>query len=104
MLLFLNNGRIIGYLPDENMTDDNRKQALDNGAVEYDGELNLKNGYDLYYRNGEIVYEEVIKSEYEPINEELVQAEILLNQAEILAKQNEQDEVLAEILLNQMEV
>ena len=47
MLLFLNNEKIIGYLPNENMTDDNRKQALDNGAVEYDGELNFKNGYDL---------------------------------------------------------
>ena len=42
--------------------------------------------------------------EPEPTEEELVQAEILLNQAEILAKQNEQDEVLAEILLNQMGV
>lgn len=42
--------------------------------------------------------------EPEPTEEELIQAEILLNQAEILAKQNEQDEVLAEILLNQMGV
>ena len=32
--------------------------------------------------------------------QELVQAEQLLAQAEIIAKQNEQDEVLAEILLN----
>lgn len=38
------------------------------------------------------------------ISQELLNAEILLNQAEILAKQNEQDEVLAEILLNQMGV
>lgn len=40
----------------------------------------------------------------EPTETELIQAELLLNQAEILAKQNEQDEVLAEILLNQMGV
>ena len=39
-----------------------------------------------------------------PTEEELIQAEILLNQVEILAKQNEHDEVLAEILLNQMGV
>lgn len=42
--------------------------------------------------------------EPEPTEEELMKAEILLNQASILAKQNEHDEVLAEILLNQMEV
>lgn len=40
----------------------------------------------------------------EPTESELIQAELLLNQADILARQNEQDEVLAEILLNQMGV
>lgn len=51
-----------------------------------------------------LIPEESDTVEPEPTEEELVQAEILLNQAEILAKQNEQDEVLAEILLNQMGV
>lgn len=52
------------------------------------------------------VWEEVeqFEQEYIPTDEELITAEILLNQADILAKQNEQDEVLAEILLNQMGV
>ena len=36
--------------------------------------------------------------------QELIQAEILLNQSEIIAKQKEQDEVLAELLLGQQEV
>lgn len=40
----------------------------------------------------------------EPSDQELLNAEILLNQADIIAKQNEHDEVLAEILLNQMGV
>lgn len=40
----------------------------------------------------------------ETTEEELAQAEMLLMQSEILANQNAQDEVLAEILLNQMEV
>lgn len=40
----------------------------------------------------------------ESTEQEFIQAEILLNQAYILAKQNEQDELLAEILLNQMGV
>lgn len=39
-----------------------------------------------------------------PITQEEIQAEILLNQAEILANQNAQDEVLAEVLLNSLEV
>lgn len=43
--------------------------------------------------------------EEKPVSEQdEINAEILLNQATILAKQEEQDEVLAEILLNQMEV
>lgn len=40
----------------------------------------------------------------EPTEQELVQAEMLLNQIEIMSRQNEQDEVLAEILLNQLGV
>lgn len=42
--------------------------------------------------------------EPEPTEQELVQAELLLNQIEIMQKQDEQDEVLAEILLNQLGV
>lgn len=42
--------------------------------------------------------------EPEPTEEEIIQVEMLLNQAQIIATQNEQDEVLAAILLNQMEV
>lgn len=52
----------------------------------------------------EYIPEPTPEPEPELTEAELVQAEILLNQAEILAKQNEQDEVLAEILLNQMGV
>ncbi|MBR3993370.1 MAG: hypothetical protein IKI92_05865 [Anaerotignum sp.] len=40
----------------------------------------------------------------EPTEEEILQAELLLNQMEILANQNAQEETLAAILLNQMEV
>ena len=57
------------------------------------------------YSNG--VWEEVESepvSEPEPTEQELIQAEILLNQSEIIAKQKEQDEVLAELLLGQQEV
>ena len=44
------------------------------------------------------------EKEAEPTDEEIIQAEMLLNQAGIIAKQNEHDEVLAELLLGQQEV
>ena len=40
-------------------------------------------------------------SEYMPTETEMIQAEMLLNQQEIIIKQNEHDEVLAAILLGQ---
>lgn len=54
----------------------------------------------------ELYDKERIKNEElnKPISQEEIQAEILLNQAEILTNQNSQDEVLAEILLNSLEV
>lgn len=71
-----------------------------------------KDGYIVdTYSNGTIVKN--IKSEPaepQPAPEpeltewEIIQAEMLLNQAQIIATQQEQDEVLAAILLNQMEV
>ena len=45
-----------------------------------------------------------LPKESEMTEQELIQAEILLNQAEIIAKQKKQDEVLAELLLGQQEV
>ena len=51
------------------------------------------------------VWKEVEQTnEIEPTEDELIQAEILLNQSEIIAKQKEHDEVLAELLLGQQEV
>lgn len=44
------------------------------------------------------------EEEAEPTEQEIIQAEMLLNQAGIIAKQNEHDEVLAELLLGQQEV
>lgn len=41
---------------------------------------------------------------YIPTDEEEAQAQILLNQADIMAKQEEQDEVLAALLLQGLEV
>lgn len=77
------------------------KTVSENG-IEYIIET-LSSGHTVKRLKQQVVsgdYEQV----YKPTETELVQAEILLNQAEILAKQNEQDEVLAEILLNQMGV
>lgn len=71
-----------------------------------------KDGYIVdTYSNGTIVKN--IKSEpaeHQPApepeltEEEIIQGEMLLNQAQIIATQQEQDKVLAAILLNQMGV
>ena len=81
--------------------------------------VHFENGYrilsdfellDLYNLNPELAKQDIRLNdllnpiEPEPTEQEIITAEILLNQADILAKQNEQDEVLAEILLNQMGV
>ncbi len=68
----------------------------------------LTDSYDMSvlgkkYNNG--VWERVeTTSEYTPTETELIQAELLLNQQEIIIKQNEHDEVLAAILLGQQTV
>ena len=63
------------------------------------------------YSNGTVVQE--LKSDPiepkpteppKPTEDEIYRAEILLNQIDILENQKAQDEVLASILLNQMEV
>lgn len=68
----------------------------------------LTDTYDLSvlgkkYNNG--VWETVeTTSKYMPTETEMIQAELLLNQQEIIIKQNEHDEVLAAILLEQQTV
>ena len=68
----------------------------------------LTDTYDLSvlgkkYNNG--TWETVeTETEYTPTEPELIQAELLLNQQEIIIKQNEHDEVLAAILLGQQTV
>lgn len=63
-------------------------------------------GYKLKYdkESKSFISVEYAEPETEPTETDIINAEILLNQADIIAKQNEHDEVLAEILLNQMGV
>lgn len=78
------------------------------GIVEADNMIPISEDFDLTnkkYVDGEWVEYEPEPQPVEPTEEELFQAEILLNQMQIINTQAEQDEVLAEILLNQnMEV
>ena len=66
--------------------------------------LDFGNGAEYSYNHETCKVTKVSEAVEEPTEEELITAELLLNQADIMAKQAEQDEVLAEILLNQMEV
>ena len=74
------------------------------GKVDDPDMIPIENTGDVFnkkYVDGKWV--DIEKEDPEPTEDELIQAEILLNQAEIIAKQNEHDEVLAEILLGQQE-
>ena len=77
------------------------------GEVKAENMIPLDDNFDLENKrfvNGN--WEEYIPGPAEAeleISSEEIQAQILLTQAEISAKQAEQDEVLAEILLNQIE-
>ena len=51
------------------------------------------------YENG--IWKDTEQSVEEISDTELIQAEMLLNQAEIISKQKEHDEILAELLLGQ---
>ena len=66
----------------------------------------VESGHKLKYdkESKSFISVEYAEPETEPTETDIINAEILLNQADILAKQNEHDEVLAEILLNQMGV
>lgn len=66
----------------------------------------VESGYKLKYdkESKSFISVEYAEPETEPTEADIINAEILLNQADIIAKQNEHDEVLAEILLNQMGV
>lgn len=62
--------------------------------------ISWENPLGMRYENGTWV--EVPQVEPEPTEEEIFKAELLLNQVTIMNTQAEQDEVLAEILLNQL--
>lgn len=69
-----------------------------------ENEMFVENSFVMGKRYVDGEWVEVPQPEPEPTEEEIAQAEMLLMQTEIITNQNEQDEVLAEILLNQVEV
>lgn len=75
------------------------------GEVEAENLIQIEEDFDLTnkkYENGKwIEYVPKVPEVEETISNEEIQAEILLNQAEIISKQNEHDEILAELLLGQ---
>lgn len=81
------------------------------GEVEYENMIQIKEDFDLTnkrYIDGnwieyvpELNETENNKNETEISDTELIQAEMLLNQESIIAKQKEHDEILAELLLGQ---
>lgn len=98
------NGNVeVNEYPYIKSVDDIKNDFFDNVLmIELIEKPEIREGYILKYDGSDFYYEEI--QQPDPTETELIQAELLLNQADILARQNEQDEVLAEILLNQMGV
>ena len=81
-----------------------KTEIITENGVELKKTYYTSDGKSIIGISTENVSEKENELEEEPTETELIQAEILLNQAEIIAKQNEHDEVLAELLLGQQEV
>lgn len=76
------------------------------GEVEAENMIRIEEDFDLTnkkYVNGKWIEYVPEKTEFEEetSDDEIIQAEMLLNQAEIISKQKEHDEILAELLLGQ---
>lgn len=107
MLIWLENDKITAY--NNVISKEDAKKYISAKCIWTEKSLptaEIKNGFNLIYKyeNGEITAEYEKSPQAEPTEQELIQAEILLNQAELIAKQKEHDEVLAELLLGQQEV
>ena len=107
MLIWLSGNKISAY--NTEILKEEAEKYLSESCVWVENELpqaEVKKGFNVYYKyeNGEITAEYEKEEVPEPTEDEVIQAELLLNQAEIIAKQKEHDEVLAEILLGQQEV
>ena len=81
-----------------------KTEIITENGVELKKTQYTSDGKSIIGISTENVSEKENELEEEPTETELIQAEILLNQSEIIAKQKEQDEVLAELLLGQQEV
>ena len=76
------------------------------GEVEAENMIQIEEGFDLTnkrYIDGNWIEYVPEKTEFkeEISDDEIIQAEMLLNQESIIAKQKEHDEILAELLLRQ---
>ena len=106
MLIYLEGNKVVGYNP--NITKEEAEPYINENTVFVEGlnfDYELKEGYIT-----EIYVDDNYKPRYEYIkiddnieisDTELIQAEMLLNQESIIAKQKEHDEILAELLLGQ---
>ncbi len=106
MLIYLDGNKVVGYNP--TITKEEAEPYINENTVFVEGlsfDYDTKEGYIT-----EIYVDDNYKPRYEYIkiddnieisDTELIQAEMLLNQESIIAKQKEHDEILAELLLGQ---
>lgn len=106
MLIYLDGNKVVGYNP--TITKEEAEPYINENTVFVEGlsfDYDTKEGYitEIYVDdNYEPRYEYIkIDDNIEISDTELIQAEMLLNQESIIAKQKEHDEILAELLLGQ---
>lgn len=110
MLIYLRKGEVIAW--NKAISFEIAKEFIDNNfCVWVDTDFDFNNipqkenkEVKVYYENKNFIVKYFDIPTLEPTEEEIIQGEMLLNQVQIIATQQEQDEVLAAILLNQMEV
>ena len=112
MLIYLKGNKVVGYNPsitkeeaEPYMNDENTVfvEGLEFNYETKDGyitEIYVDENYKPRYEYIKIEPTEETKND-EISDTEIIQAEMLLNQESIIAKQKEQDEILAELLLGQ---
>ena len=88
MIIFVLNQKITGYMPNENLTEERKEEILTTNpyAIWVDEEINYPDStkqYEMYYRDGVIVYEEVepIEPPHEPTNAEIYENQMIIMSA-----------------------
>lgn len=104
-LIYLDNEKVIGINVLDEIVNDPMYNTESSFVVDSDTPVTFESGYDLFYNVERGFWKEplVIPEEITSVDESDIQAEMLLNQVDILINQEFIQDVLSQILLNQID-